>query len=132
MATNHHQRFIEERKRDSRQMFRDRDVRKTGLNFIEAALKYKYSLNFSWLGRPIVQLPQDIIAIQELEWRVRPDLIIETGIAHGGSLVLHASLMELMGGTGHVVGIDIDIRKHNREAIEELLAIARASVAKRL
>ncbi len=76
-----------------------------------------YSYNFSWMGRPIIQYPQDMIAMQELIWKIQPDLIIETGIAHGGSLVYYASLMELIG-KGEIVGIDIDIRQHNREAIE--------------
>ena len=77
----------------------------------------KYSYNFSWMGRPIIQYPQDMIAMQELIWEIKPDLIIETGVAHGGSLIFYASLMELIG-KGEIVGIDIDIRAHNREAIE--------------
>ena len=81
--------------------------------------QYKYSYHFSWLGRPIIQYPQDILAVQELVWRVRPELIVETGVAHGGSLVLYASLLELIGGPGRVVGIDVDIRPHNREAIQQ-------------
>jgi cephalosporin hydroxylase len=92
-----------------------------------------YSYNFAWMGRPIIQYPQDIVAIQELIWRVKPDLIIETGIAHGGSLVLSASLLALIdyaeaveSGTTidpknalrRVLGIDIDIRPHNRAALD--------------
>lgn len=82
-----------------------------------------YSYHFSWLGRPIIQYPQDIVAMQELIFSVQPDCIIETGIAHGGSLILYASLLELnaiCGGPEHarVVGVDIDIRAHNRQAIE--------------
>ncbi|MGH2645988.1 MAG: cephalosporin hydroxylase family protein [Ginsengibacter sp.] len=80
--------------------------------------KAKYSYNFTWMGRPIIQYPQDMIAMQELIWAIKPDLIIETGIAHGGSLIYYASLLELIG-KGEVLGIDIDIRKHNREKIEE-------------
>jgi len=80
--------------------------------------RYNYSYNFSWLGRPIIQYPQDILAMQEIIWSVKPDLIIETGIAHGGSLIFHASMLELIGGDGLVVGIDIDIRDHNRVEIE--------------
>ena len=76
-----------------------------------------YSYNFSWMGRPIIQYPQDMIAMQELIWDIKPDLIIETGIAHGGSLIYYASLMELIG-KGEVLGIDIDIREHNRREIE--------------
>jgi cephalosporin hydroxylase len=85
---------------------------------IESTLP-KYSYNFSWMGRPIIQFPQDIIAMQEIIWKIKPDLIIETGIAHGGSLVFFASMLELLGNNGKVLGIDIDIRKHNREEIEE-------------
>lgn len=79
--------------------------------------KAQYSYNFSWMGRPIIQYPQDMIAMQEIIWNVKPDLIIETGIAHGGSLIYYASLMELIG-KGEVLGIDIDIREHNRKEIE--------------
>lgn len=84
----------------------------------------KYSYNFSWLGRPIIQYPQDIIATQEVIWHVKPDLIIETGIAHGGSLIFSASVIALLEKCGciekgHVLGIDIDIRKHNRTEIEK-------------
>lgn len=83
---------------------------------IETA-KHRYSYHFTWMGRPIIQYPQDMIAMQEIIWEVKPDLIIETGIAHGGSLVFYASLLELIG-NGEVLGIDIDIRKHNRTEIE--------------
>lgn len=76
----------------------------------------QYSYNFSWMGRPIIQYPQDMIAMQEIIWHVQPDLIIETGIAHGGSLIYYASLLELIG-KGHVLGIDIEIREHNKEEI---------------
>lgn len=77
----------------------------------------KYPYTFSWMGRPIIQLPEDIIRIQEVIYRVKPDLIIETGVAHGGSLVLYATLCKAMG-KGRVIGIDIEIRPNNREAIE--------------
>lgn len=77
----------------------------------------KYPYTFSWFGRPVIQLPEDIVRTQEVIYRVKPDLIIETGVAHGGSLVLYASLCKAMG-RGRVVGIDIEIRKHNRTAIE--------------
>lgn len=91
--------------------------------FLQASVEPKYSYNFSWLGRPIIQYPQDMIAMQELLWEVKPDLIIETGIAHGGSLIFYASILELIaictGHEGEVLGIDIDIRPHNRKAIEE-------------
>jgi cephalosporin hydroxylase len=71
------------------------------------------------MGRPAIQFPQDLIGVQELVWRLRPDLIVETGIAHGGSLVYSASLLQLLGGDGIVVGVDVDIRAHNRVAIEQ-------------
>jgi len=80
--------------------------------------KYQYTYNFSWMGRPIIQFPQDILGMQELIWQVKPQLIIETGIAHGGSLIFYASMLELIGGEGVVLGIDIDIRAHNRVEIE--------------
>lgn len=85
--------------------------------FTRASIPPKYSYNFSWLGRPIIQYPQDMVAMQEIIWVVRPDLIIETGIAHGGSLIFYASILELIG-YGKVLGIDVEIRPHNREAIE--------------
>jgi len=88
-------------------------------NFTQESVLPKYSYNFSWMGRPIIQFPQDIIAMQELIWSIQPHLIIETGIAHGGSLIFSASLLELLGGDGQVLGIDIDIREHNRVEIEK-------------
>lgn len=92
-------------------------------DFMKASTVPKYSYNFSWLGRPIIQYPQDIIAMQELIWSIQPDLIIETGIAHGGSLIFSASMLELNAICGgpqdaEVLGVDIDIRAHNRDAIE--------------
>lgn len=88
-------------------------------SFVKESTLPKYSYNFIWLGRPIIQYPQDIIAIQEIIWQVKPDLIIETGIAHGGSLIFSASLLELLAGDGQVLGIDIDIREHNKVEIEK-------------
>jgi cephalosporin hydroxylase len=102
---------------------KNEELADAALAFTEASTAPKYSYNFSWLGRPIIQYPQDMIAMQELIWSIQPDLIIETGIAHGGSLIFYASLLELnaiCGGpaTASVLGIDIDIRAHNRAAIE--------------
>ncbi|AVU75979.1 MULTISPECIES: cephalosporin hydroxylase family protein [Pseudomonas] len=85
--------------------------------FFNESARHKYSYHFSWMGRPIIQLPQDMMAMQELIWQIKPDLIIECGIAHGGSIIYYASLLELQG-HGEVLGIDLDIRPHNREAIE--------------
>jgi len=103
-------------------------------NWLEISMRAKYVYNFEWLGRPIIQYPQDMIAIQELIWQIKPDLIIETGIAHGGSLVFSASMLALLdmaeaietangsldlkASKRKVLGIDIDIRAHNRSAIE--------------
>jgi cephalosporin hydroxylase len=78
----------------------------------------KYVYSFSWFGRPVIQLPEDLIRIQELIYQVQPDLIIETGVAHGGSLIFYASLCKAMG-KGRIVGIDIDIRPHNLRALNE-------------
>jgi cephalosporin hydroxylase len=86
-------------------------------SFNVASNKAQYSYNFKWMGRPIIQYPQDMIAMQEIIWELKPDLIIETGIAHGGSLIYYASLLELIG-KGEVLGIDIDIREHNKKEIE--------------
>jgi cephalosporin hydroxylase len=101
----------------------DQPLRASAEAFMTASIAAKYSYNFSWLGRPIIQYPQDIVAMQELIWSVQPDLIIETGIAHGGSVILSASMLELNAACGgpkdaQVIAVDIDIRAHNRAAIE--------------
>ncbi|WP_235491044.1 cephalosporin hydroxylase family protein [Achromobacter sp. DMS1] len=95
----------------------DEEFRALSVAWRQMALERKYMNNFSWLGRPLIQLPMDAMAMQEIIWAVKPDLIIETGIAHGGSLMLSASMLELLG-RGEVVGVDIEIRPHNRQAIE--------------
>ncbi len=97
----------------------DQNIARLSMKWMCDATSHKYTYNFRWMGRPIIQLPQDIVAMQELIWQVKPDLIIETGIAHGGSLVFYASMLELLGGEGKVLGIDIDIREHNRREIEK-------------
>lgn len=101
----------------------DEDLRRKTHEWILSAAKHKYSYHFEWLGRPIIQHPQDMVGLQQLIWSVQPDLIVETGIARGGSLIFSASMLELLalcGGpaNGRVIGVDIDIRAHNREAIE--------------
>jgi cephalosporin hydroxylase len=93
-------------------------LQKAKADFNLESNKAKYSYNFSWMGRPIIAYPQDMLAMQEIIWEIKPDLIIETGIAHGGSLIYYASILELIGGEGLVLGLDIDIRKHNLEMIE--------------
>jgi cephalosporin hydroxylase len=96
---------------------KNKEVLKKASDFLNESIRSKYSYNFSWMGRPIIQYPQDMIAMQEIIWELKPDLIIETGIAHGGSLIYYASLMELIG-KGEIIGIDIEIRDHNRKEIE--------------
>ena len=101
----------------------DPALRQTTRDWINRAQARRYSYHFEWLGRPIIQYPQDVLAMQELIWQVQPDLIIETGIAHGGSLIFSASMLELNAACGgpqdaEVLGVDIDIRAHNRTAIE--------------
>src|SRR5512140_3058314 len=101
----------------------DEALGEAGRDWMNKANARKYSYHFEWMGRPIIQYPQDIVAMQELIWAVQPDLIVETGIAHGGSLVFSASMLEVNASCGgpadaHVVGVDIDIRAHNRTAIE--------------
>jgi cephalosporin hydroxylase len=110
------------------------ELRNAASKFVELSTVPKYSYNFKWMGRPIIQYPQDMVAVQELIWSVRPDLVVETGIAHGGSLVLTASIMGMMDmsdaiasgetidpsrSARRVLGVDIDIRSHNRAAIED-------------
>jgi cephalosporin hydroxylase len=85
--------------------------------WLKVGWNQKYSYTFTWMGRPIIQIPEDMIRVQEVIYQVKPDVIIETGIAHGGSLVFYASLCKAMG-KGRVIGIDIEIRPHNRKAIE--------------
>lgn len=102
---------------------KDTEFQNRSRDWLEESMRKSYVYNFSWMGRPIIQNPIDIMAMQEIIWEVKPDLIIETGIAHGGSLIFSASMLELnaaCGGPGdaEVLGIDIDIRPHNREAIE--------------
>jgi cephalosporin hydroxylase len=96
--------------------------KKVAMDFMLKTADTQYTYNFSWMGRPIIQFPQDMIALQEIIWDVKPDMIIETGIAHGGSLIFSASMLTLLEACGEieegkVLGIDIDIREHNKKAI---------------
>lgn len=95
----------------------DVELRRLRRQLYEAIARYRYTYNFTWFGRPIIQLPEDIVSIQEIILSAKPDLVIETGVAHGGSLALSASMLQLLG-RGTVVGVDIEIRAHNRAAIE--------------
>lgn len=102
---------------------RDRALQARSIEWVRDTASHGYSYNFSWLGRPIIQYPQDVVAMQEILWKVQPDLVIETGIAHGGSLIFYAAMLEVNAACGgpreaSVLGIDIDIRPHNRHAIE--------------
>ena len=111
--------FEEKRRKNIEALGEDSLATSLSLEWMIRTSMNNYSYNFSWLGRPIIQFPQDIVAMQEIIWHVKPDLVIETGVAHGGSLVLYASLLELIGGKSRVLGIDIELRPHNRRAIEE-------------
>lgn len=130
---NAYEKFKSECASEIKVMGADPDLQKLGTDWIKTVNAFKYSYHFEWQGRPIIQYPQDVVAMQELIWSVRPDLIIETGIAHGGSLIFSASMLALLDMTDaietgttlnpavsgrKVLGIDIDIRAHNRAAIE--------------
>lgn len=117
------QAFQDEKNHRIKTMSHDTGFQALSHAWLETSMRQKYTYNFEWLGRPIIQNPVDMIAMQEIIWSVQPDLIIETGIAHGGSLIFYASMLELnaiCGGpeNAEVVGVDIDIRAHNRAAIE--------------
>jgi len=112
------QAFVDERRQRIDENGKNLSLKKAANDFNIESNKSQYSYNFSWMGRPIIQYPQDMIAMQEIIWNIKPDLIIETGIAHGGSLIYYASILELIG-KGEVLGIDIDIREHNRKEIEK-------------
>lgn len=104
-----HQRILE--------LYTDEAFELISEHWLKVSWNQKYSYTFTWMGRPIIQIPEDMIRVQEVIYQIKPDVIIETGIAHGGSLMFYASLCKVMG-KGRVIGIDIDIRPHNRKAIE--------------
>lgn len=114
---NEIKKFREETKDRVARQAANEKLKTSSVEFFYDTLKSKYSYNFNWMGRPIIQYPQDIVAMQEIIWEVKPDLIIETGIAHGGSIIFYASMLELIG-NGEIIGIDIDIREHNKKEIE--------------
>ncbi|MBN2638849.1 MAG: class I SAM-dependent methyltransferase [Bacteroidales bacterium] len=93
------------------------ELKDTAFEFVVASAKNKLAYEIEWLGVPVIQTPEDLILMQELIFKIKPDIIVETGIAHGGSLIYYASLLELLG-KGRVIGIDIDIREHNRKVLE--------------
>ena len=133
MSKNPIEQFQRERENRLSAYKQDAEFSTLSMRWLESSMRKKYVYNFDWLGRPVIQYPQDIAALQELIWQVKPDLIIETGIAHGGSLIFSASMLALLDycdavekGTmldpsvadRKVLGLDIDIRAHNRKAIE--------------
>jgi cephalosporin hydroxylase len=97
----------------------DAELAEASQGWLEKSTPHRYTYNFRWMGRPIIQLPQDIVAMQEIIWDVKPDIIVETGVAHGGSAIFYASMLELLGGDRKVIGVDIEIRAHNREEIRK-------------
>jgi len=99
-------------------MNKDQSLLKKSRDWVDLAFDYEYVYHFRWLGRPIIQFPQDMVAVQELIWKIKPDFIIESGIARGGSLIFYASILQLMN-HGKIIGIDIDIREHNKKEIEK-------------
>jgi cephalosporin hydroxylase len=113
-----HPDFKVERERRINSFANDSEFRRLSSEWRSMALARKYMNSFSWLGRPLIQFPGDVLAVQELISAIRPTIVIETGIAHGGSLILSSSLLKLNEIKGRVVGIDIEIRPHNRAAIE--------------
>jgi cephalosporin hydroxylase len=100
-------------------MAADGDLRRLSSEWMQCSARHGYTYNFTWLGVPIIQHPEDIVAVHELIWSVAPDLVIETGIAHGGSVLLSASVLRLLGGDREVLGIDIDIREHTRRTLRD-------------
>lgn len=110
--------FKAEGEASRRAMAADGEFERLTSEWFLGSARHRYSYNFTWMGLPIIQYPQDIVAMQAVVWEVQPDLILETGIARGGSLVFYASMLELLGGDRRVLGVDIDIRPPNREAIE--------------
>jgi cephalosporin hydroxylase len=99
-------------------IYSEEGFRIIGELYVRSSWGAKYSYTMTWLGRPIIQLPDDVMRIQEAIWQIKPDVIVETGVAHGGSLILYASLCKTME-KGRVIGVDIEIRPHNRKAVEE-------------
>lgn len=130
---NKYEEFKHECSVEIEEMGKDKALHENSMNWLNKANSHKYSYHFEWLGRPIIQYPQDMVAMQELIWEVKPDLIIETGIAHGGSIILSASILAMLDiseaiqqgskfdpsvSKRNVLGIDIDIREHNLKAIK--------------
>ena len=115
---NQIKKFFQERDKDIKSMGKDKMLYKKSIDWMLHADKYKYCYNYTWMGRPIIKYPSDIIIHQEIMWKLKPDLVIEMGIAHGGSIILSSAMMKMMDIKGEVVAVDIDIRKHNLKLIK--------------
>lgn len=115
--TDDREQFVSHARAQAAAMGRDENLQRQSIDMMLAADNYDYSYQWFWMGVPIIQLPADIMATQEIIWETRPTIIIETGVARGGSILMMASLLKLIGG-GKVIGVDIDIRAHNRNSIE--------------
>lgn len=115
---NPFEQFEAEKKARVAVLTEDMAIRERSRDWMVASAPHGYTYNFTWLGIPVIQFPQDLVALQEVIWATRPDLIVETGVAHGGSLIFSASILEMLGGGGRVVGVDIDIRDQNRVRLE--------------
>ena len=115
--TDDREQYLDNRKNKSISLGLNKKVFEQSKDLIYNLDQYDYSYLWTWMGIPIIQLPADIMATQEVIWKTKPDIIIETGVARGGSVLFMASILEMMG-NGQVIGVDIDIRKHNRESIE--------------
>lgn len=100
-------------------MSQDEKFKKISKEWFNLSFEHRYSYHFEWLGMPIIQYPHDIICMQELIWNIKPQYIIETGVARGGSIIFYASMLKLINSTGKIIGIDVDIREHNRKRIQE-------------
>jgi cephalosporin hydroxylase len=112
------QEFMSRARESARRMAADADLRGTALDLVSASDRYDWSYQWTWLGLPIIQMPPDVVALQEIIWQRRPQVIVETGVARGGSLVLSASILQLLG-EGMVIGVELALRAHNRAALLE-------------
>jgi cephalosporin hydroxylase len=109
--------FESRKQRDIAAMAADKEFCALGRSWFTQSFRHRYSYNFRWMGLPIIQYPADIIAMQELIWQIKPHSVIETGVARGGSLVFYASMLELLGTIGHVIGVELALGDENRKAI---------------
>jgi cephalosporin hydroxylase len=107
----------EERRENARKLADAQHLRDLALDFMRETGPYKYTYNFRWMGVPVIQFPQDLLAVQEIIWDTRPEVVVETGVAHGGGLVFYASMLEMAGIDGRVVGVEVALREHNRRAL---------------